>query len=428
MIASWWNATGHMGLARMAILVAALAVISQLLSASLVESTVSPNASYRLAQSLANDGSYEIEAWHRMVGDNEENKQLKMWHLPGEPLYLAVGMKVLPQPMMRYLHVPVTAALIVAVAIFAGVVFGPRVGLVTGIVAILQPFVLVHGPVWDDAFFGAAAYWSVAALASLVLVQARARASLPLLAACLLILILSALGAITRSQVTIALVALAIIVALACRSRPSTAIALSISLGVVLALGAWGYRNQQVSGELFFGSTHDGITLWESNYPHVWDAIQLGQVEALNSQNMQTEFRAAVGMSEIEANNYYKRLAMQRFIDHPLDVAVDSVRKVVVSTIGVAPQKPLYSPRNMAAIASTLLLALGAWMGLYAVRRHCRIKPRVFWMHTSFLMLLVFGMLAIGPIGLRYRLLFDGVLWSLCGLGVVRVIDHLKGR
>ena len=50
---------------------------------------------------------------------------------------------------------------VAAVGVWVG---GQVVGLLTGALATFDPFVLVHGPVWDDAFLGAALEWTIFAV------------------------------------------------------------------------------------------------------------------------------------------------------------------------------------------------------------------------------------------------------------------------
>src|SRR5258708_15108055 len=145
-----WKVLGAMGIFCLAL---------QLAAVRFVPSFETPNASLLIARNLAEHGSYGCNVcWSRLHGPDAGSEQgpLRMFHLPGEPLLLAASFRFLPPPVLHYIHIPVTVLLLMTAVYWGLKLGGAAVAITTGVVASLQPFILLHGPVWDDTFLSAA--------------------------------------------------------------------------------------------------------------------------------------------------------------------------------------------------------------------------------------------------------------------------------
>jgi hypothetical protein len=203
--------------------------------------------------------------------------------------------------------------------------------------------------------------------------------------------------------------------------------ALVIGVGVALALGAWGARNHSALGSFFVGSTHDGIALWESNGPVTRAALRRGQVMTLSLDTaiMRPHWDSTATMSEVEANAYFRRAGMRHMREHPLDAGRTVLLKLAISITGVRPEQRLDSARNIVALATNaLLIALAAWGGrALAASLHPESRRDMFTM-LGVVVVVGLAMLVVGPVGLRYRITLDGVLWICAGAAA----GHLRPR
>jgi hypothetical protein len=77
-------------------------------------------------------------------GFAESDASLRAFHHPAEPLYLAAWMKYAPG-LLTLAHLPVLIAAILGVTYMGLVVGGNRIGLLTGILACLHPFLRYTG-------------------------------------------------------------------------------------------------------------------------------------------------------------------------------------------------------------------------------------------------------------------------------------------
>ncbi len=392
-----------------------LCTVVQLASASFwVRQFDSPNTATAIARNLSARGRYEGGSPRIWRPYSEPSDRFQWFQLPGEPLYLAGVWRLLPEPLHRYAHVPVTALLVASVASVASLIGGARLALATGLVGSLQPFVVLHGPVWDDTFLSAALVWF-----SVGVVVADIQGSAPRWQ--LLALPLAAgWAAITRLEPQMIFASLAVIACLPSGRRLRLPAGLA-ALGVLLALGAWGLRNRAVVGQFQIGSSHDGITLWESNGPYARQAVLRGQVEVLtwDPAIMLPYWQRTRSMTETEADRFFTREALGYVTTHPGQVLLNSVLKFGLSLVGIDPSQPLVSPRNLAAAASAVaLLALGL-RGLFLLS-----PDPLFWRLAGVLALAVTAMLLAGPIGLRYRITADGLLW----IGAAAALLHYLPR
>jgi hypothetical protein len=411
---------------KVAIRVGLLALALQTISAAQQPGRLdSPNASSTIAVRLAQTGEFAGGSWTRLRGERGvlPDEPMRAFHLPGHPLFLAGALRVLPAPAMTYLHVPVTAALIAVIALLATLIGGARCGVIAGLIACLHPFMLAHGPVHDDIFLGTALdLWLLASCALWLERPPRGAARVGWLA---LIGLCAAWSCLVRSQSQALIVVLSTLPWLIAAFRPLRAALLVALACAVLAVGAWGARNQSALGSFFIGSTHDGITLWESNYPHAWEAVRKGQVEALNEKYMQSDFAANATASELEANRYFAGRAKEHILAHPVDTVVLGVQKVLVTLLGLAPQLPWLHRSNVFRALGSLLPLL---IALYALRF---VKPRELSAAQRFIAIaatiVVLGTLAmgiIGPIGVRYRFPAEWLTW----IGVAFAIDRALTR
>lgn len=413
---------------RIGLTVGVLCLVVQALAANFaVKAFHSPNFASRIAQNLAARGVYAGGEWWRLRGTDAPigHPELRAFHLPGEPLYLAAAFRWLPEWSHRYLHVPVTACLVGCVAAATALLFGPATGLLAGAFATLQPFVVQHGPVWDDTFLGAALEWLILAL--LLMTNHRA-GTLQRSTLSMAIAALAAWAALVRSQSQAVLLALAIAIVALPSLRPRWRQAAAIVLGMAIALAGWACRNQMVLGSFLLGSTHDGITLWESNYPSAVEALlERGQVERLNAERMTDDFEKTAAMGELEADRYFRNRAVAHIKNHPLEIAEAAAVKLWIAAIGIRPEERWTHPRNLVAFGSNLLLATLTLAGGVRLMSAKPMPPgtfdldgsrQIFWIYVALTVLATLGLTCIGPVGMRYRIGMDACCWIASGVAL----------
>jgi len=130
-------------------------------------------------------------------------------------------------------------------------------------------------------------------------------------------------------------------------------------------------------------------------------------------------------MSEPEANRYYGKRALQYVVAHPIKELQLMARKAFFTLTGLRPELPPASLRNLVGVASNIITFLLAVIGIGALlhdRQQAR-RIRPFLLMLLPLVLTGVGAVLIGPIGMRYRIAIDGVVWILAGLGVLRIVD-----
>jgi hypothetical protein len=399
------------GLRRTILAVALFCAMVQAVSATwVVKEFDTPNHSTMIARNLAKYGTYFSPWTVKLKGPVQDpGSVLRRFILPGEPLFLAALFRLLPERLHRYIHVPVTVLLVTSIAAVAAWMGGGALGIATGLLASVWPFVAIHGPVWDDAFLGAALVWLVVAVLCFGL-ESKA------VSAARLATLFFAAGwaSITRMecQMDFLLIAAAVFLIPAMRSRRAEALA--ILLGVAVAVGAWALRNRLVLGEFAIGSSHDGVSLWESNGPNTRKALARGQTEMLtfSPETMAGHWARTARMTENDINRYYVRQAARYMAGHPAEVLATALLKLAISLSGVAPQKPLTSARNLVALLSDAALLAFGLRGLFLLRPRPESKDRA---AVYCLLLLIAAptilMLLIGGVGLRYRITSDGILW-----------------
>jgi hypothetical protein len=397
----------------------------------LVKDFDTPNASTIVARSLVARGRYAVAFGGRLWGPTSPHARdsLSYYVLPGEPLYLAASFKIVPERLHPYIHLPVTMLLLAAVTAFAAILGGPRLAVATAAVASLEPFVVVHGPVWDDTFLAAALQWSVLALLAGMLYGRWPPRSLPYPdpAATAGAAIAIGVAAVVRGDVPLFVALLALVVwrtpALLLLRGP----VIYCALAAAVALTAWGARNQAVVGSFALGSSHDGITLWESNGPYTAAALQRGQVMMLSGQPdlMHAYWSDTRDMSEPEANRYFAEQAVRYVVAHPVDELLLMTRKTFYTLTAIRPELPVMSSRNLVGIVANVVTFVLAALGVGVLLRDRERARRITPLLLILLPLLVTGVLAIliGPIGMRYRIAIDGVVWIFAGMGLLRIAD-----
>ena len=396
----------------LAVVLASCAVV-QLLSATwLVSDFTTPNVSGEIAEHLVATGEYA-------VGD------ARAYHLPGEPLLIAAGLR-LPSALRRYLHLPVVLLFVGSVTATAFAVLGPRVAVIAGGLATMDPFVVAHGPVWDDAMLAASLEWLVIAMLVSAVPAHASREGAPVRATALVAGVAAAGAAITRSHSQLLLAGMVIVTWSRRRFASARGPALAAALGVTLAIGAWGWRNTVTIGAFITGSTHDGKTLFESTYATARGAIlEHGVAQRFEPGQLPPQVLNPVA-GEVAMNRYFMSEALGYIASHPFDVIVTAVFKTMVSFSGVDFGRPLTSARNLVAVTSNVALLCAALAGVAAWKRHSASatdRGRLMSGAALTMALATLTLLAAGPVGLRYRISLAGFFYLAAALAL-----HIRFR
>lgn len=379
-----------------------LVVLLSCLMVQIVSATVqqrsfeTPNSATMIARSLVDKGEFEV------VG-------LRAWQLPAEPLYLAAGFTVLPESLWRYLHVPVVVAFVAAITVTAMAVGGPAVGLTAGLIASLDPFVVVHGPVWDDVVLAGTLEWTAFAL--LIGWASRAAALQP--ATLLAIAGVAAAAAMTRTLAQAILMGIAVVAISMPRFRPTRLAGMAMLAGVVAALLLWGARNQAVLGTFFVGTSHDGESFFESNCAYTREGIRRLGLVGFQRECSPEQFVHASRLSELEANRQFRQYGIDYITANPIDSAKTALFKTVVTLSGYDFASATFSPRNVVATTWSVFTLIFGSLGLWRLWQQMpsgllRDVVVLVLVPTLAVTLLV---LMVGPTGLRYRLTLSGALW-----------------
>ena len=387
-------------------IVAGLALVTQVGSATLTRRPLdTPNLSTAIARQLVQTGHFAVPAEYRVRAPDggPPRGDVRAYQLPGEPLFLATAFHVLPEAAWRYTHVPVTVLFVVAVAGVALLMAGRDAALLAGLVAVADPFTLVHGPVWDDVWLAAALEGAVLAL---VLRETAADGGAVKRAGWVLALVavLSGWAAMTRLQSQLFLGMLGVVMCIAPRLRRVRMVGVAVLAGVALALGAWGARNTAALGTFFVGSTHDGKTLLESNDSHARAAIlTVGTPAGMSARDPLLVDIPTVG--ELAEDRAARREAWAYIATHPGDVAKTALLKVAVSLAGVNPSASLVSARNAGAAVWSAALIIAGTLGLVRLwRGRNGAVAGLFGAASALGLVLTVGSLALGPPGERYRM------------------------
>lgn len=387
-----------------------LQIASAMFSARSLES---PNASAQIARNLVQRGEYSVPAWTVLRGPAAvgDRAPLRAYQLPGEPLYLALGFRALPDAALRYLHVPVAALLVTAIAAVALIAGGRQMGLLTGLLASVDPFIVFHGPVWDDTFLSAALVWTVFALLLAYYRSSDDEPAQPSWIGPLLIAGCAGAAAMTRLQAQLVLAAVALAAIAAPPLRPLHRCGWAVLAGVIVGVCIWGARNEEALGRFYIGSSHDGVTLFRANYATARPSIvATGTAEWYDLDRLAPQYAAVAGLSEIEADRYFRRAAFDYMKSHPGEVARTAVLKLAVSLTGFDFSRPAASWRNtvFAGLNLGLLLltayAASHWRRWFEPTRAGAFLRWIAILATAVTLLL----LAVGPVGFRYRIDLTG--------------------
>jgi hypothetical protein len=367
-----------------------------------------------LARAVASSGEYALPAHHlplQFDGDRR-NEPIRAYVLPGEALLLAGAFRTLPVPLHRYIHVPITVAFVVAIAAVALVSAGRKAALATGVLANLDPFVVQHGPVWDDALLAAALQWSFLAIVVHRLSdRSIGRTSRTLVAAAGVIAFCAAL---TRTQPQLELAIIGAALAALPRLRAARALGVATIAGAGAAMTTWGARNLLVLGTVLLTTSHDGLTLLQSNHLRARESIlQTGVAQTL------APVIPDPGGGELEIDAAARREAMAYLRAHPGDAAMTAGLKTFVSVVGVdfASRR---AARNAVAVSSSIVLLTLAVIGWREWRRRRRpgAIASVLAVSAATIGGVTLLLLLIGPVGIRYRIAATGFVYVLAGIGI----------
>lgn len=417
--------------------IAGVCLFVQITSATLiVRDLESPNAATRIARTLVSGGGFAI-APAATPDDTPvpavRPQPRRAYQLPGEPVYLAVAFRLLPSACEPYLHVPVTLTLILAITAVALAAGGARVALLTGLIASLDPFVVIHGPVWDDLFLAAAAEWTLFAWLITEL-RRRSRGSIPGVRAAArrhgvafaAVVCLAAFAALTRMQSQILLGGAGLAVLTVPSLRPVRWMGGAIILGIAVGLGLWGARNQAVLGTPLLGTTHDGKTLFESTYATARPTIlEHGVAQNYRWERAPASLAGVELLDELEADRRFARAAWHYIRTNPLDVAGTGAFKIGVSLAGIDFGVPLASARNLLAIGTNAtMLGLAGW-GFWLWTRRPSDERRLVLRLAAIAGIVTLSFLAIGPVGLRYRISLAGFAYIGLAVWLLSTLQNL---
>lgn len=102
----------------------------------------------------------------------------------------------------------------------------------------------------------------------------------------------------------------------------STRGATIVLIATVVAVAPWTWRNYQVTGQFIPVSSEGGLTLWASNNPEFVFRPPMPMSGGI--------YDVPPRLSETEVDQYYRQRAIQWIISHPLNFAVNGVRKIIV--------------------------------------------------------------------------------------------------
>jgi hypothetical protein len=130
-------------------------------------------------------------------------------------------------------------------------------------------------------------------------------------------------------------------------------------------------------------------------------------------------------MTEAEANRYFGRRALQYIVESPSEFSRLAARKAFYTFTSIRPEQQLASPRNLVGLGANVLLFVVGTFGLtgWLRDRQQRSRSKPYAMLLIPLVLTTLLVVAIGPIGMRYRIALDGILWICAGMGVLRLAD-----
>ncbi len=112
----------------------------------------------------------------------------------------------------------------------------------------------------------------------------------------------------------------------------------------------------------------------------------------------------------------------------PVDVARTALAKIAVDLSGLRLEEPVLSKRNLVGLVSNSVLLTLAVLGAFVPRNSAAQTSHTLWLCIATVCLTVYvSISAIGPVGLRYRISFDPVLWSLAAIWLTNLVARLRG-
>ncbi|HET9369103.1 MAG TPA: hypothetical protein VFO19_02605 [Vicinamibacterales bacterium] len=391
-------------------LLAALALgaaLVQCTSAFLSESVTSPNAAAAIAGNLVEGRGYQVFASDG-GGAVPPRPGFRAYHLPGEVFFLALGFRTLPPALHRYLHVPVVVLLIVAAAAIAWRLGGRSAAIVAAAVLCADPFLVVHGPVWDDALLAAALQWS-----AIWMIAGTSKGHSTSWRLCAIGL-LAAFAALTRAEAQVTLITIGGGLWLWHRRPEVRRGGLTLVAAVAIAMSGWAIRNALAIGVPMLGTTHDAKTLFESTFSTARGTIRrTGVAQEFDISQLPSSFGTLGWLDEVDADALFRREAWRYIAAHPGDVAITGAFKAAISVFGIQANLPLSSLRNVVPIVFNGVLLVAAAIGIRSWRRDATGDDRrVFFVVAASVSTWTLAGLMLGPVGLRYRMTF-GVLVAI---------------
>jgi hypothetical protein len=199
---------------------------------------------------------------------------------------------------------------------------------------------------------------------------------------------------------------------------------------MAIALAGWGVRNYNVLGKFLTGSSRDGLAFWESIYPSAREGLLTrGQTEGLSDERLAKDYAVTRSFPEADVNRYFFRRAVDYTLTHPIDVAKTALLKIAISMLGIRTTEPLRTLRNTVGLVSNAALLLLAALGLRRFHLRATVPQQLLWRCMAAASLFVFVALSIvGPIGVRYRMSLEPVLWIFAAGFLLSVIKIPAGK
>lgn len=418
-----------------ALLLLMIALFIQIISATFfVANSSSPNPSAGIAKNIVEKKSYEIFYANRLMQSLRDSRTWFYFHLPGEPLFLSLCFRFFPSRALPYVHIPIVLTLILSIATVGFLSGGRNVGFVSGLLASLHPFIVLHGPVLDDTFLAAALIWVVLTILLFWFQAKRKNRIVSKFNSVLLYVVLffvAGYASITRAEsrlIFFGWAALSFIVPVMKEIRKPMIVVL---LGMALSMGLWSTRNFLQVGEFTSSFSSFGITFWESNNAMTLESLKHGQVEqGPYDLPSLTEFPAGTShLTEEQVSSYFFKKTLSRLFHRPISSLKIGLIKCIITGLGIRPELPIAHLRNQVAIWTNLIVFI---LAIYGWRLSKRIMDRATHGFLSAIFSLLFVVtlmiLMLGPIGLRYRIFFEGVLAIFAAFAVVVICRRAVGR
>ena len=186
-------------------------------------------------------------------------------------------------------------------------------------------------------------------------------------------------------------------------------------------MAGWGVRNALVFGTLVLGTSHDGVTLWQSNHSRAIESI----LETGTTQTLAPPIRDPGG-DELDISGTLRRDALAYLQTNPGEAIVTGAMKIGVSVVGVdfGSTRPW---RNVIAASSSVLLCVAAVVGWRRWRwdQSDGSSHALKWC-AVIVSAVTLVMLAMGPVGIRYRIVATGFAYLFAGIGLSEMLTERR--